>query len=182
MAFIRRKSSEATKEPILEAGQFSVAQVRAKAEALGINVSPLDVQALTKALGIDFLCVPMEDDVSGSLTMRPDKLGWVMKVNSLHHPNRQRFTIAHELGHYFKHRSKQVEFIDQNFFRNSDSNWMEAEANGFAGELLMPELEFRKNVKLCGGSIEHVAQAFNVSTFAVRVRAKILGMKGHGLE
>ncbi|MDA8483661.1 ImmA/IrrE family metallo-endopeptidase [Pseudomonas resinovorans] len=182
MAFIRRKSSDMVKAPIVSEGQFSAEQVRSKARELGIGVSPLDVQALTKALGIDFLCVPMDDDISGSLTAYPDRQGWVMKVNSLHHPNRQRFTIAHELGHYFKHRNAQVEFVDQNFFRNSESNWMEAEANSFAGELLMPEAEFREKVRVLGGSIEDVAQSFSVSTFAVRVRAKILGMKGHGLE
>ncbi|AHL74614.1 hypothetical protein CH92_05690 [Stutzerimonas stutzeri] len=182
MAFIRRKSIDTAKQPLVSDGQLTADQIRAKAKELQLCISPLDIHALTKALGIELLCVPMDDEVSGSLSAYPDKQGWLMKVNSLHHPNRQRFTIAHELGHYFKHRKTQENFVDQNFFRNSNSNRMEAEANRFASELLMPETEFRERVKSLNGSIEAVAQEFKVSTLAVRVRAKSLGMKGHGLD
>ncbi|MNV69463.1 hypothetical protein D3C71_1623750 [compost metagenome] len=120
--------------------------------------------------------------MSGELRRAPNGKDWVMKVNALHHPNRQRFTIAHELGHFSRHRGGQAEFVDQNFFRNGDSSPMESEANRFAGELLMPEEVFRKYVKLFDGSIEELGKHFKVSTLAVRVRAKMLGMKGHGLE
>ena len=162
--------------------QFTVAQLLELAKQKGVEASPLDVQGLLSALGIKLISVPMSDDVSGMLSLSDNGKDWVVKVNALHHPNRQRFTIAHEVAHFARHRFQQVEFKDLNFFRNGDSNPMEVEANRFASELLMPESIFRDKVKIFSGSIEAVAQYFKVSTLAVRVRAKILGMKGHGLE
>jgi Zn-dependent peptidase ImmA (M78 family) len=68
----------------------------------------------------------------------------VIGVNPAHHLNRQRFTIAHELGHYFLHEGLE-EHVDQNFrveWRNADTsravNWQKIQANRFAAELLMP--------------------------------------------
>jgi Zn-dependent peptidase ImmA (M78 family) len=187
MAFIR-KSAVAQVGLAVNAGgvvgsfdRMSVVQMLEVARREGIETMPLDIPKLVHALGIKLLCLPMDDDVSGSLSLATNKKDWVMKVNALHHPNRQRFTMAHELAHFARHRSTQMEFVDQNFFRNGDSNPMEVEANRFASDLLMPEEQFRKNVQLFDGNIEATSQHFRVSTLAVRVRAKILGMKGHGL-
>lgn len=66
-----------------------------------IETSPLDVSRLTSLLGITLRLEPMKGEESGSL--KQEKSGnWVMTVNSLHHPHRQRFTIAHELGHFIR--------------------------------------------------------------------------------
>ena len=32
-------------------------------------------------------------------------------VNALHHPNRQRFSVAHELGHYLMHADRPTVFV-----------------------------------------------------------------------
>ncbi|MBI6910605.1 ImmA/IrrE family metallo-endopeptidase [Pseudomonas palleroniana] len=188
MAFIRKNvkpkllaSSDVSSESCA-AETFTVAQLLDLAKRKGVETSPLDVQKLLSVLGVELLSVPMKDEVSGMLSRLDNREGWVVRVNALHHPNRQRFTIAHEIGHYCRHRWQQSEFQDQNFFRNGDSNPMEAEANRFASELLMPEQMFKEKVRLFTGSIEAIAQYFKVSTLAVRVRAKNLGMKGHGLE
>lgn len=188
MAFIRKGTkpqAEKIEPPRALFGgvqHLSVIQIIELAKRSGIETCPLDVYALTAALGIKLLCIPMKGDVSGSLNLSENKKDWMMTINALHHPNRQRFTIAHELAHFALHRSQQVEFVDQNFFRNGNSNSMEAEANRFAGELLMPEELFRKYVGVFDGDLEALAQHFKVSTLAIRVRAKNLGMKGHGLE
>ena len=45
----------------------------------------------------------------------------LLAVNSSHHINRQRFTLAHELGHFFLHEDME-EHVDQNLrvaWRNS---------------------------------------------------------------
>jgi Zn-dependent peptidase ImmA (M78 family) len=188
MAFIRKSTKSVPHEAALacesgsETEKFTVAQLLDLAKSKGIETSPLDVHALLAALGVKLISVPLDDEISGVLCLSDDSKHWVVKVNALHHPNRQRFTIAHEIAHFSRHRSQQIKFEDQNFFRNGDSNPMEVEANRFASELLMPELIFREKVKLFSGSIEAIAQYFKVSTLAVRVRAKNLGMKGHGLE
>lgn len=188
MAFIRKsgKSKSADTSHVSEVAsvdeRFTVDQLLALAAQHEVDTSPLDVKSLLSVLGIKLLSVPMSDDVSGMLSLADNSKDWVVKVNALHHPNRQRFTIAHEIAHFSRHRFQQAEFKDLNFFRNGESNPMEVEANRFASELLMPESAFRDKVKVFSGSIEEIAQYFKVSTLAVRVRAKNLGMKGHGLE
>lgn len=188
MAFIR-KNVKPEKAELSSAGEalkvderFTVAQLLDLARQKGVETSPLDVQELLSILGIKLISAPMSDDVSGMLSLADNGRDWVVKVNALHHPNRQRFTIAHEIAHFSRHRFQQAEFKDLNFFRNGESNPLEIEANRFASELLMPEQLFRDKVRVFSGSIEAIAQYFKVSTLAVRVRAKILGMKGHGLE
>jgi Zn-dependent peptidase ImmA (M78 family) len=73
--------------------------------------------------------------------------GAIIVVNSLHHPNRQRFTLAHELGHFELHMTEigsEVHVYKRflAFARNAKSSmgWdrKEIEANRFAGELLVP--------------------------------------------
>jgi Zn-dependent peptidase ImmA (M78 family) len=104
-----------------------------------------------------------------------------MLINAQHHPNRQRYTIAHELGHYFLHRHLQVEFQDRIFFRGAENSKEEVQANSFASEILMPEVDFRRMVREGKNKVNELSQEFGVSTLALRIRAKNLGMSGHGL-
>ena len=48
------------------------------------------------------------------MLVRSDDNEAVIGVNSAHHINRQRFTIAHELGHFCLHKGKDVH-IDRSF-------------------------------------------------------------------
>src|SRR5690554_1764370 len=140
MAFIRKKIKsdkvEINYSNIIEGegDKFTPGELIEIAKINKICISPLDIHELVKSMGIRLFCVPMDNEVSGSLSLSDNKTDWVMRVNALHHPNRQRFTIAHELGHFARHRAQQTNFEDQNFFRNGESNSMEAEANRFAGE------------------------------------------------
>src|SRR6202030_4863019 len=77
-------------------------------------------------------------------------------VNSLQHPNRQRFTIAHECGHLVLHRDliTHVVHIDKKFpvLRRDDksatgSERIEIQANQFAAELTMPRALLLQAVK-----------------------------------
>ena len=58
----------------------------------------------------------------------------IIRVNRNHFRAKQRFTIAHEFGHYFLHRTGDF-FDDGQQDRKRDQ---EKEANAFAAELLMP--------------------------------------------
>ncbi|AWF38889.1 ImmA/IrrE family metallo-endopeptidase [Citrobacter freundii] len=145
-----------------------------------IETSPLDVSRLTSLLGITMRLEPMKGEESGSL--KQGKSGnWVMTVNSLHHPHRQRFTIAHEIGHFIRHTLNRNSFTDTVFFRNEETNKMEAEANRFAAELLMPENEFSKFIEEKSNQVADIAAHFQVSSMAVRIRAQQLGFSGHNL-
>lgn len=84
-----------------------------------------------------------EDDWSGFLLRGTDKA--IIGVNAKHSPNRQRFTIAHELAHFLLHEGERLH-VDKSFkinFRDVNSSLgtgvEEIESNTFAAWLLMPE-------------------------------------------
>lgn len=70
-----------------------------------------------------------------------------IKLNALDAPVRQRFTIAHEIGHFLLHNPDDVVYRDviENY-NNLIDRIREREANGFAAELLMPESLLSKTI------------------------------------
>lgn len=118
---------------------------------------------------------PLNSDESGSLMYSNKTEQWTVTINSLHHPKRQRFTLAHELAHYFLHRNENQTFSDAVFFRaDHTQNRMEYEANNFAGALLMPKDDFIEYIRTQSNSIEQISNHFNVSAMAVKVRADVI--------
>ena len=108
-------------------------------------------------------------------------------VNASHHPNRQRFTIGHEIGHFVLHQYDQVH-VDKFVLklRNDDSSTgekaEEIEANGFAAELLIPwnfieQDLFRFAVKslLDDRGMAQLAKLYQVSVQAMTNRLVTLG-------
>ncbi|MEL7300537.1 MAG: ImmA/IrrE family metallo-endopeptidase [Pseudomonadota bacterium] len=90
-------------------------------------------------------------------------------VNEAEHPNRQRFTLAHELGHHFLHREWAASSEYQVLLRSAPAYYdrHEVEANEFAGNLLMPKFlldEFRHL------PIPTMAKLFAVSVPAMKYR------------
>ncbi|MCK2045617.1 MULTISPECIES: ImmA/IrrE family metallo-endopeptidase [Chromohalobacter] len=151
-------------------GKTTPSEVLKIAEEKGVETKPLDVHSLAKALSLRVEYKVLQDDVSGMLKSIGDS--WVVIVNSLHHKNRQRFTIAHEIAHFLLHRNCAEEFVDKAFFRSDDGvGGLEAQANQFAAKLLMPREEFVNYVKQKSDSLKDVAEEFGVSTAAVKVRA-----------
>ena len=84
---------------------------------------------------------------------------------------RDRFTIGHELGHYFLHSNQGKMPIVA--FR-SGSTRIEWEANWFAASLLMPKPRFEKAIQ--SKSLLEVAFQFGVSLEAAQVRKDALGI------
>jgi len=82
---------------------------------------------------------------------------------------RDRFSVAHELGHYFLHYPIVKKPMKAH---RRGSNRVEWEANWFAASLLMPELEFRETLQRFDNDVDIVALHFNVSTSAVETRIK----------
>lgn len=113
-----------------------------------IGDAPVDVELVARQLSILVRRTPTDDDISGFLLRHPGGQA-VIGVNTLHHPNRQRFTIAHEIGHYMLHQQEQIH-VDRAVVKlrshasSKGDDPEEVEANGFAAELLMP-IEFLKN-------------------------------------
>ncbi|KAM3108257.1 ImmA/IrrE family metallo-endopeptidase [Phormidesmis sp. 146-33] len=116
-------------------------------KAHGISEAPVDVVALASDMGIEVLPTEADDSLSGFLFRGEGGQQPVIGVNSAHHARRQRFTIAHELGHYVLHGAEKVHYDDKSrgfqvHLRSAvsaeGSDRLEVEANAFAAELLMP--------------------------------------------
>lgn len=141
---------------------------------------PFDVASFARdKLGILIKYDNLDNDISGKLSKEGDD--YIITVEKRHPENRQRFTIAHELAHYFLHKDLKEKFEDTVFFRGADSDTFEFQANLFAGDILMPKDEFLRQIRDGNSKIENLAEYFGVSTLAIRVRAKQLDLQGHGL-
>jgi Zn-dependent peptidase ImmA (M78 family) len=96
---------------------------------------------------------------------------------------RARFTIAHELGHYFidNHRiGLRSGLLTPHFSINNEntSNRIEREADYFASCLLMPEVRFKKFIhrrKFDFSIIKEAAEHFNTSITATAIRFSAIG-------
>jgi Zn-dependent peptidase ImmA (M78 family) len=110
-----------------------------------IDAAPVDVFALAKAAGADVVQHEFEEDGDISGMLYRDDTRTVIGLNSTHSLTRQRFTVAHELGHLKLHPGRplildapaRVNFRDPTASLATDRE--EIEANAFAAALLMPE-------------------------------------------
>jgi Zn-dependent peptidase ImmA (M78 family) len=151
-----------------------------------VRRAPVPVDAIARAVGLDVRYAPTTDDVSGAL-IRNGKSA-VIAVNSAQHENRQRFTIAHEIGHFILHKRTERHF-DEDFridYRNAISSEAtqrsEIEANGFAAALLMPGDFLRRDLLRmevdesdADSAIQTLAVRYKVSRRAMELRLLNLG-------
>jgi Zn-dependent peptidase ImmA (M78 family) len=163
----------------------AVAEARKLLKEHGTTL-PIDVEAVVKRQRIDVRPQPMEESVSGMLVIKDGRA--TIGVNQSHHPNRQRFTLAHELGHYLLHGKRTRVFVDSStmFFRDGlaaeGTDKVEIEANAFAAELLMPESVLRDIARhqpvdaFDDRAIQSLAAKFGVSVRALTIRLTKLGM------
>lgn len=112
--------------------------------AVEVTEPPVPVAAVAKWLGATVRYAPFKGELAGMLIRDDAERGIVIGVNSLHHSNRQRFTIAHECGHLRLHKGRRS-YVDRSFRINrrdevssQATDVEEIEANRFAAELLMP--------------------------------------------
>jgi Zn-dependent peptidase ImmA (M78 family) len=120
------------------------AEARAVLQEQGIGAAPVKVDRIARSLGIRLQFAPFGTELSGMAHIKNGIC--IIGVNSLHHPNRQRFTIAHEIGHFRMHRPllKSKVHIDRAVLRRDSRSSrgdqvIEIQANRFASELLVPE-------------------------------------------
>lgn len=88
-------------------------------------------------------------------------------VNTSESFQRQRFTLAHEIGHAYLHRNGSV-IIDFRSEIDSPSSDKEREANQFAAALLMPRDEFIRRWIQWKGDVGMLSNVFGVSVQAAR--------------
>ena len=143
---------------------------------------PVDPVAIANKVGIKvYTASNMPKELSGIIQKDKQSNKVIIIVNGSHNEHRQRFTIAHELGHYFNTEEFDGQIDDSTdiliYNRDNNSSPTEVEANKFAAELLMPQAAIKymlatKNIK----TLSEFADIFNVSPSAMNIRLTNMGI------
>ncbi len=113
----------------------------------------------------------------GALVRNPhDPADWGIFYNPAARLERQRFTVAHELGHFVLHRERVTDFrcASNSVFSASEAlAQMEREANVFASNLLMPGDLFAQAIRSAPINLHYMSELaarFEVSFEALCIR------------
>jgi hypothetical protein len=147
------------------------------------------IQGLARRLGLRVDEENLPNELSAVLLRSPNcgsPSGYRIAVNRRHSPERQRWSIAHEIGHYVLHKDDpdfEVIVDDQeygvvvplvapvgNSYRSNRRSRLESEAESFAASLLMPPKLVRLSINFRRLCIPKLAQEFYVSEQAMRRR------------
>ncbi len=132
-----------------------------------INDTPVPVERIVREMGIAIEIVETSEFAGSSDTNGNQA---TIRVNAADVRVRQRFTVAHELGHVLLHPLGQ-NFRDPDFL---PSTHFEVEANGFAADLLMPEWMVRSAFNAIGPGSLRLAAMFDVSVASIEYRLRQL--------
>lgn len=148
-----------------------------------ISEPSISVESIAELLKIRVKYAALEGNISGLVYHKGKRT--IIGINGLHPVVRQRFTLAHELGHVMLAHKGEF-FLDRTIlFRDSKSgegvDAYEIEANKFAAELLMPEEMVRKDFRKVKNLDEDeiifsLATTYEVSTQAMAIRLQKLGL------
>lgn len=144
----------------------------------GGNISiPIDPYVVAERMGIPVYRAILGPSRSGFLDNTSGHP--VIYVNEAHSPARNRFTVAHELGHYVDATSRgalnQISTFDRNELSASGSDEAEIYANRYAAALLMPKDQVMKFVD-AGMGVAELSHRFNVSALSMEFRLKNLAL------
>jgi Zn-dependent peptidase ImmA (M78 family) len=158
-------------------------------EQVRIYSFPIDLEKIASYLNIKIVYDVLDDDVSGFLMAEGTRKATAV-INNTHHVNRQRFTIAHEIGHFMLHvdsPNEETIFVDKKYsFRRDGKSSLgvyeqEKDANAFASSLLMPKQLVDKAIAdmnldiLDDYDIPGLAKKIGVSEQALGFRLESLG-------
>lgn len=148
---------------------------------------PVPVESIARGNGITVSKRKVENNVSGFFYRNASQGKAVIGVNDSHPPNRQRFTIAHELGHFLLHAGDLAVHVDDPVKHRDErsakgTDVQEVESNLFAAELLMPVEFLREDLHQFGAldlldeqKVESLARKYRVSNHAMAIRLSSLG-------
>lgn len=116
-----------------------------------ITQPPIIASDLAKKSGLDVIRVrlneikPEYSTISGFIDAENNK----MYVNACETPQRQNFTIAHELGHFLMNHVNTAEYgmLFRRPVEEQSNVPIEQEANVFAANLLVPEKMLKETIK-----------------------------------
>lgn len=152
-------------------------------ESYNLMSAPIKINKLIKKIGVSLTEVNLGDGISGVLVVENGKarIGYNGDCKT-----RNRFTIAHELGHYFLHTNNENELFVDNvkvMYRKQAASriekMQEIQANSFAAALLMPQMLLKKKIHELKDDlflftdeeiIDSLSKTFKVSSTAMTYR------------
>lgn len=141
-------------------------------EMLAVTRAPVDVTEVAKKLGFEVHEHDFPDTTSAVLVIEGDIKA--IGVNRSHALVRQRFSIAHELGHFLHGHGDFADstatFEDGSYNYADPQNRQEMEANEFAAELLMPESFLKADIGNIGLDVPTLAKKYQVSERAMWIQ------------
>jgi Zn-dependent peptidase ImmA (M78 family) len=150
-----------------------------------ISKPPVDVEKIAAVENLEIRLAPTGTNISGALVRSGDTT--FIAINNAQHSNRQRFTIAHELAHYYLDHPGEDLHVDGDFtvnlrYRSSTDDARDAhevEANRFAAALLMPQEFLTRDMfadyPLDEEKVKKLARKYQVSEQAMTIRLVGLG-------
>ena len=112
-------------------------------KVFAISQPPVDIDAIAASMAIEVRRAPGPEALSGYFMREPSTGRAIIGINTTHSLVRQRFTLAHELGHFLLHDLKNVHVDGVVKLRGPKSSegtdCEEIEANEFAAQILIPE-------------------------------------------
>ena len=149
-----------------------LAEQRADANTLlrvfEVEYPPIDVEAIAGRMDISIESETAEG-VSGRVDVDREKMTAIIRVRRDHVPWRQRFTVAHEIGHLLLGHADST-----TCFRAFAGSPEEAAANRFAADLLMPLWMLEPLTLKHGADARTLARIFGVSEEAMNIRLGVL--------
>lgn len=170
----------------------NIIDIREKVDSIlqntDLNSIPISVTSIAKYYGFKVFEMELGSNCSGMIMVKDTIIEGLntnkaIIVNSNDSDQRKRFTVAHELGHYFLEGESKTCFGHRDV---GDYSPRERDANSFASELLMPKTKVENFVKEYKDSvwgdipdsfiIDAVASNFHVSRSAANVRLEKLNI------
>ncbi|MBH0118993.1 ImmA/IrrE family metallo-endopeptidase [Rhodococcus sp. HM1] len=147
-------------------------------DSMGNIPFPVDPWEIADRIGIRVQPAPLNNNLAGFIIREDADAPTEIYVNEQDHAVRQRFTVAHELGHFFRHKDDEDElgFVDERAeLAQAGTDPEEIWANQFAAELLMPAAIVKKWWAE-GMSVGELRRRFDVSSPAINNRLSSLGL------
>lgn len=136
---------------------------------------PADILVIAKNNNISVYKIDLGERVLGAIRYKKEEEKFQILLNNREDLTRQRFTLAHEIGHFFLHQDilKSDEIHIDIMYRITEEN--EKEVEYFAGALLMNKLLLEKTYETIK-DIKELAKLFEVSESDMTLRLSMLGL------
>lgn len=154
------------------------------ADQIATSLLQLDIEEVDDVRSVPE--APSDQGALSGLVVSERKTIYLDRRECRRHPRRRRFTIAHEIGHWVLHISsagklygcRPADIVEQPAIRSDtrELRRIEAEANRFAAELLLPETLVVPAATELGSNVPALADRFGVSVPAIRVRLQQFGL------